>query len=106
MTVLLNRILDDFFLLSESPINAPPLPAPSGTRRTPWLSASPVALGVSPDLKRFLDLLEEVADVVELLYQLGATKDARELETLVVRFLECVEAPEPPSRFPFPAARA
>ena len=35
MTVLLNRILDDFFILSESPINAPPLPATPGTRRAP-----------------------------------------------------------------------
>ncbi len=69
-------------------------------------SGLPFALGVSPDLKRFLDLLEKVADVVELLYQLGAAKDARELETLVVQFLEHVDAPDPPSRFPFPAARA
>ncbi|MCL4808385.1 MAG: hypothetical protein KJ062_11440 [Thermoanaerobaculia bacterium] len=69
-------------------------------------SGLPFAFGVSPDLKRFLDLLEKVADVVELLYQLGAAKDARELETLVVQFLEHVDAPDPPSRFPFPAARA
>lgn len=35
MTVLLNRILDDFFILSESPVDAPPLPASSTTRRAP-----------------------------------------------------------------------
>ncbi len=66
----------------------------------------PFPLEVSPGLKRFLDLLEKVADVVELLYQLGEAKDARELETLVVQFLEHVEAPEPPSRRPFPTVRA
>ena len=66
----------------------------------------PFALEVSPELKRFLDLLEKVADVVALLYQLGEAKDARELETLVVQFLEHDEAPEPPSRHPFPAVRA
>ena len=35
MTVLLNRILDDFFILSESPVDAPPQPASSSARRTP-----------------------------------------------------------------------
>ncbi len=35
MTVLLNRILDDFFILSESPVDAPPRSASSSTRRTP-----------------------------------------------------------------------
>ncbi len=35
MTVLLNRVLDDFFILSESPVDAPPRPASSSTTRTP-----------------------------------------------------------------------
>jgi hypothetical protein len=35
MTVLLNRILDDFFILSESPVDAPPPLASSRIRRTP-----------------------------------------------------------------------
>lgn len=35
MTVLLNRILDDFFILSELPVDAPPRPASSSTGRTP-----------------------------------------------------------------------
>lgn len=69
-------------------------------------SGLPFALGVSPDLKRFLDLLEKVADVVELLYQLGAAKDARELETQVTEFLKAVETPQPSSKIPFPAVRA
>jgi hypothetical protein len=69
-------------------------------------SGLPFALDVSPDLKRFLDLLEKVADVVELLYQLGAAKDARELETQVTEFLQAVETPEPSSRIPFPVVRA
>ena len=69
-------------------------------------SGLPFALGVSPDLKRFLDLLEKVADVVELLYQLGATKDARELETQVTEFLQAVENPESSSSIPFPVVRA
>lgn len=69
-------------------------------------SGLPFALGVSPDLKRFLDLLEKVADVVELLYQLGAAKDARELETQVTEFLQAVETPQPSSNIPFPVVRA
>lgn len=69
-------------------------------------SGLPFALDVSPDLKRFLDLLEKVADVVELLYQLGAAKDARELETQVTEFLQAVDAPEPSSKSPFPVVRA
>ncbi|MCL4808384.1 MAG: hypothetical protein KJ062_11435 [Thermoanaerobaculia bacterium] len=35
MTVLLNRILDDFFILFESPADAPPWLASSRIRRTP-----------------------------------------------------------------------
>lgn len=63
----------------------------------------PTALTVTPELKRFLDLLEKVADAVELLYQLGAAKDARELETRVMEFLEHLDAPKPSSEIPFPA---